>query len=179
MPKTQLIALRKMSLVNLATAEPFEVMFNPTDFEEKVSVKWKRVAIPGMSHELLQYENTSNVTFGFEFFCRATNRETKQLTMDFRNFILALCYPSEGATSVPTGAPPRVLVVWPRLLSMTCVVQNVAFKNEAFDPTDLSLLRLKANVDFEEIRDVRLTSESVRTHGHRRADPGTGAFGDR
>ena len=45
----------RCSLVNVATSESIECLFNPTQLTEKVSVNWNRLSIPGLSHQLLQY----------------------------------------------------------------------------------------------------------------------------
>jgi hypothetical protein len=175
--KVQATALRKVSIANLRTGETLDAQYNPTDFEEKISVNWQRLAVPGMSHKVLQYQGTENHGFSFDFYSRGfTNAEAMALR-DWRNFLASLCYPSEGASSIRDGAPPRVLVVWPTLLSMTCVIGSVVFRNQSFG-ADLRLTRMVASVDFEEIRDVRLTSEEVRLRGSRRASAGGDSGGE-
>ncbi len=175
MPASSLVALRKCSIANLRTAEVLEAQFNPTDFERTIAVNWAHITVPGLSHEVLQYTNTKNTGFSFEFFCLANTTDSRARTVDFMNFIESLCYASAGANSIRNGAPPRVLVVWPSLLSMTCVVGKVGFGYKAFTSNGLEVTRAMVSIDFEEIRDARLTSEDVRARGGLRGSASSGS----
>ena len=50
----------RCSLVNVTTAESIDCLFNPTQLTEKVQVNWNRLAVPGLSHQVLQYQSTGN-----------------------------------------------------------------------------------------------------------------------
>lgn len=80
-----------------------------------------------------------------------------------RKFLMSLAYPIR-ATTVGGGGPPRVLVDWPNLLSMVCIVTNVGFTNTRFNkeafPVDFV-----AKVAFEEIRGTRINSSEIRDLG--------------
>lgn len=160
--------LRKVSIANLRTAETFDAQFNPEELEESISVNWTRITIPGMSHQVLQYSNTNNVEFSMDFYSTAFTEPNRIKIVDFRNFLESLCYASDQASSIGGGAPPRLLVVWPNVLSMTAVIDSIDFKYKMFD-ADLNLKRMVASVKFIEIRDTRITSEEVRLNGSRRA----------
>ena len=59
----------KCVLVNVSTAESIECLFNPTELTEKVEVNWSRLAVPGLSHQVLQFQNTGNRQLsGVEFY---------------------------------------------------------------------------------------------------------------
>ena len=42
-------------LVNVSTAESIDCLFNPTQLVEKLQVNWNRLAVPGLSHEPMQF----------------------------------------------------------------------------------------------------------------------------
>jgi hypothetical protein len=67
----------------------------------------------------------------------------------------------QGAEGVPETAPPRVLFIWPEVVTVECVVASVEFtyKQLAVDGT---VLVYAASVTFEEILDTRVTSEELR-----------------
>lgn len=163
----------RMTIGNLRTGETQEVFFNPTELQKQLSVNWTRQRVPGLPHEPLQYQNTSNLQVTLELYCQATDRaEDADLIDDFERFLMSLCYPSASADSIATGAPPRVLVVWPNVMSFQAVVAgNVQFRHTQF-ATDGRSLRYTATLPLEEIRDFRLTSEDVRRQGTRRAPVG-------
>jgi hypothetical protein len=168
-----LITPRRMTLVNLDNAETKEVMFNPDELEESFQVNWTRRQVPGLPHEPLQYSNTGNLTTTLNLYCISRDEDQVE-SDDFKRFIISLGYPRSTADSIATGAPPRVLLIWPQHLSIQCVVNgNVSFKTTAFS-IDGRALRWSASVPFEEIRDFRLTSEDARRLGHRR--PPSGGF---
>ena len=156
----------KCVLVNVSTAESIECLFNPTELTEKVEVNWSRLAVPGLSHQVLQFQNTGNrqlsgVEFYLDRFFAAAGESDADL-LDFRRFLLALTVPPEGTEGVTETAPPRVLVIWPELLTVECVVASVEFHYKQL-AIDGSPLVYTATVAFEEILDVRVTSEERRS----------------
>lgn len=81
--------------------------------------------------------------------------------LEFRAFLRALTVPPEGTEDVAATAPPRVLFIWPEVVTVECVVASVEFtyKQLAVDGT---VLVYAASVTFEEILDTRVTSEELR-----------------
>lgn len=169
-----------MRFVNIRTGEGITAQFNPTTFDELLEVNYNRQQVLGLSHQLLQFLNTGNHQFSFDLFWdRGVTPEMREenLTLagvselaeldEAKKFFESLCYPSKGATTVSSGAPPRVLVVWPGVLSMTCVVTSVATRNEGFNYLG-ERVRAFMSIEFEEIRDVRITSQEVRQYGTQR-----------
>jgi len=152
-------------LVNIATAESMDCLFNPTQLTEKLQVNWNRVTVPGLSHQLLQFQSTSNRQLtGVEFYLDrmfAAAQPGHPDIMEFRNFIRALTVPPAGAQSVTATAPPRVLVVWPKMLTMEGVLTDAEFQYRQF-AVDGTALVYTATCTFEEIRDARVTSEALR-----------------
>jgi hypothetical protein len=62
---------------------------------------------------------------------------------------------------VPATAPPRVLFVWPTVMSIETVLTDLEFSYKQF-AADATVLVYTATVTFEEILDVRVTSEDKR-----------------
>ena len=69
--------------------------------------------------------------------------------------------PPGSPRDVAATAPPRVLFIWPEVVTVECVVASVEFtyKRLAVDGT---VLVYAASVTFERILDTRVTSEELR-----------------
>lgn len=157
----------KVTLVNLRTMEEQPVLANPTELETAIDVGWNNLIVPGLSHEPMQYKNTGNVGFTLTLECSEFDFDSIVLD-DHERFLTSLCYPEYDANSILEGAPPRVLVVWPKVLSMQIVVMSLRIKRTQF-ASDGRALRFVATVAVAEIRDVRLSAGDVRTQGLRRS----------
>ena len=155
----------RCSLVNIATGESIECLFNPTQLAEKVQVNWNRLAVPGLSHQVLQYQGTGNrelssVEFYLDRFFAAEQPGDVDI-LEFRAFIRALTVPPVGTEGVADTAPPRTLFIWPEVLTVEAVVADVEFQYRQLS-VDGEVLVYTATVTFEEILDARVTSEELR-----------------
>jgi hypothetical protein len=152
-------------LVNVTSGESMECLFNPTLPTEKVQVNWSRLAVPGLSHQVLQFQSTANRSLaGVEFYLDrffATEQPGEPDIMEFRSFIRALTVPPSGTESVVDTAPPRTLFIWPEVITVETVVTDVEFQYRQV-AIDGRVLVYSATVTFEEILDVRVTSEELR-----------------
>lgn len=166
-------------LVNVITGETMECLFNPTQISEKLQVNWNRLSVPGLSHQVLQFQSTGNRQLsGVEFYldrffaskqpgwshtsCAARPCDLGSPDiMEFRSFIRALTVPPAGTEDVPDTAPPRMLFIWPNVVTVETVVTDVEFQYRQI-ATDGKVLVYSATVSFEEILDVRVTSEQLR-----------------
>ncbi|NVJ28039.1 peptidoglycan-binding protein [Corallococcus sp. CA049B] len=152
-------------LVNVLTGEAMECLFNPTQLTEKCQVNWNRLTVPGLSHQVLQFQGTSNRQLsGVEFYLDAffaTQQADTSNIMAFRAFLRALTVPPAGTEGVLATAPPRVLVLWPGVLTVECVVASVEFQYRQL-AVDGRVLVYTATVTFEEVLDTRVTSEQLR-----------------
>ena len=152
-------------LVNVLTGESMECLLNPTQLAEKVQVNYARLTIPGLSHQLLQYQSTSNRQIsGVEFYLDryfAAEQPGDVDIMDFRAFLRALTVPPNNAQGVLQAAPPRVLIIWPEVLTVEAVLTSVIFQYSQL-AVDGRVMLYTAQVSFEEILDVRVTSEDLR-----------------
>lgn len=152
-------------LVNATSGESLECLFNPTQLTEKVQVNWSRLAVPGLSHQVLQFQSTSNRQLaGVEFYVDrffATEQPGEPDVLDFRAFIRSLTVPPAGTEGVVDTAPPRTLFIWPEVVTVETVVTDVEFQYRQLG-VDGRVLVYAATVTFEEILDVRVTSEERR-----------------
>ena len=113
----------RMSIANVSTGESVDAQFNPTEFEEALEVNWARQTVPGLSHQPMQFVNTGNTKFTLELNFEAQDPTTDlEQILHARRFLLSLCYPRRGATTVAGGGPPRALFVWPTIVSLTCAI---------------------------------------------------------
>ena len=162
---TVMVQPPRCSLVNVTTGEAMDCLFNPTQLSEKVQVNWNRLAVPGLSHQVLQFQSTSNRQLsGVEFYLDrffAAEQQGAPDIMDFRAFLRALTVPPEGTEGVPATAPPRTLFIWPGVLTVEAVLTGVEFQYRQVG-VDGTVLVYAATVSFEEILDVRVTSEQLR-----------------
>lgn len=164
----------RMSIANVSTGESIDAQFNPTEFEEALEVNWARQTIPGLSHQPLQFVNTGNTKFTLELNFEAHDPTTELAQIHrARRFLQSLCYPRRGAGDVTGGGPPRALFVWPNVVSLTCVVNALAFKYSRFN-LEGTPVQFTAKLTLEEIRDVRLVSEDVLASGTQRSGAGRG-----
>lgn len=152
-------------LVNVTTGESLECLFNPTQLTEKLQVNWNRQVVPGLSHQVLQFQSTSNRQLaGVEFYLDrffATEQPGEPNILEFRAFLRALTVPPANTTGVLPTTPPRVLLIWPNVVTVECVVASVDFQYRQL-AVDSKLLAYTASVTFEEVLDRRVTSEDLR-----------------
>ena len=152
-------------LVNVTTGESMECLFNPTQLSEKIQVNWNRLSVPGLSHQVLQFQSTGNRQLsGVEFYLDrffAAEQPGDVDILEFRSFVRALTVPPEGTEGVADTAPPRTLFIWPEVLTVETVVADVEFQYRQLS-VDGEVLVYAATMTFEEILDARVTSEDLR-----------------
>ncbi len=156
----------RMSIRDLNTGELLEAQFNPTNLDESITVDWARLKPPGLSHEVLQYDHTENYKPGpLELVFDALGEGwSVDRIGEARKFLLSVCYSKSGAQSVREGEATRVLLFWPNLMSLTCVLTSLKIKHSRFNLAGQPTYFV-ATVALEEIRDARLFSEDVRNSG--------------
>jgi hypothetical protein len=152
-------------LVNVASGEAMECLFNPTQLSERVQVHWNRLQVPGLSHQVLQYQGTGNRQLSsVEFYLDKLFAAAQPGDVDiweFRSFLRSLTVPPQGTEGVFSTCPPRALVIWPNLLTVETVLTDLEFEYRRFG-VDGRVLLYTATCSFEEILDARASSESLR-----------------
>ncbi|MCP4678972.1 MAG: peptidoglycan-binding protein [Deltaproteobacteria bacterium] len=142
-------------LVNIESNASMECMLNPSKLTESIRVNWTRPAVPGLPFQVLQYQSTGNrkvdkLEFYLNRILASEQDENAGDILAFRDFIKTLTVPS-----VAGGSPPRVLVVWPNVLTMEAVVTEVEFQYQLF-AVDGSALVYTAVCSFEEAPVIRV-----------------------
>lgn len=149
----------RCTIANVTTGESIECLFNPTQLTEQVKVNWNRLAVPGLSHQVLQYQSTGNrQVSGVEFYLDrffAGKQPGSPDILGFRTFLRTLTIPSAEML-----APARALIIWPKVLTIETVLTELEFQYQQFGQ-DASVLVYAAICGFEEILDVRLTAEQA------------------
>jgi len=150
----------RLLFVNLVSTDELEVQFNPTQLMEQIEANWARQTIPGQSHEPLQFVNTANFKLDLELFFRAISKSELETIHRARRQIFSWAYPRDVAGDVAGGGAPRILVYWPGMLSLTCVMTNAAFTHQRFNKKGRSV-QFICRLQLEEIRDTRLHFDEV------------------
>jgi len=171
--KSAAIEPQKMEIANLVTDESRSFMYNPSELQEKVSANYSELVVLGLSHPVQHFTHTSAVTFTFDLFFHSTgkSRDVQQAILRDRLFLKALTHPWRSS-SIARGGPPRVLFLWPNLLSLTCNVRDVAFTYTQFNPK-MEPVSFKASLTIAEIRDAFVGMDDILNSGDDRGGNGT------
>jgi hypothetical protein len=145
----------RCTLVNVESQERFECLLNPEGLSEKIGVNYRRHVVPGLGYQPLQYESTSNrqvpsVEFVLDQRFSPSENGAEQI-LRFRTFLLAFTIPV--VPQIPS-APPRILVVWPHVLTLEGVLSDVEFRYQALT-ADGAVLAYVATCTFEEVLELR------------------------
>jgi hypothetical protein len=163
----------RMTISAVDTGDTITALFNPTELKEKVTANYGRLAILGLSHKPMQYQNTENHTFDFELAFRAFARGRNMVddNLRTRNFLLSAHYSRRGAATVAGGAPPVLLFVWPGMISMRARILSLEGSHTLFGKSGPAT-HSAYKVTLEAISDVRFYSEDVLDQGTLRSTSG-------
>lgn len=150
----------RLTITNVRTGDFVEAQFNPSRFQEDISVNYARPAVLGLSHQPLQYLGTTNLSIPIELFFLSRDIQTHDNAQHAKRFLQSLCYPSRGSDSIVAGQPPRALVSWAKVVSLTCKLVNLSVRSTRFNIKG-EVVQYTARCQFEEMRDVRWTSEDA------------------
>ncbi len=152
----------RMALVNLATGDRWEALYNPEKLEESLGAAYTRQKVPGFSHSTKQFSNTEDLVEKFQLMWSANGKgPTAQAELlTFRRWMMSLVYPRRAASLVEGAGPPRVLFVWPGFMSLTCVITQLNFSYTKMSRNGPPLI-MAIDVTAEEIRDTLLLMEDV------------------
>lgn len=153
----------RISVLDVDPIETIEVYRNPTGFSVGVDVNWARMQVPGLPHEPKHYVGTSNPAIPFEFFYAASKPFEIDEMFDKQRLFDALAYPIEG------GSMPRVLIQWPKTLTMICTLNSISTEFIEF-ARDGRPKVMAVRCELEEISDgAGRTYQEVRQFGWARA----------
>lgn len=155
----------RVYLVNTSTSDELEAQYNPTELEETFGAEYARQKVVGLSYEVMQFVNTKNyapkITLVFSSMAGVQQHERNKQA---RRFLAAATYPRARPNTMSAAGPPRILFVWPSLISIVCVITECKFKSTRFNKR-MEPVEMAAEVTIEEIRDVLETSEEVFARG--------------
>lgn len=166
----------RMRLTNLAANTTLSAQFNPTQFEESLGANYAKLSVPGLSHQVLQYSYTENVTYSLELFNNAIGGgpDGWQRIMDARTFLYAAVHPQADVSGIRKAGAPRILFTWPEMISLTCVITKLAFSYTQFDYMGRPMA-YTAKVDLEEVRDSFVSMTDIYAAGTQRSSAALGA----
>jgi hypothetical protein len=137
--------------MNLTTLDQLEAWANPPVLVEQRAAQWNRLSVPGLGHQPLQYGGTGNRRLAdMELIFDRRTHPYADLEAA-RQFLDALVEPVR--TTMP-AAPPRVLFVWPKLLSLEVITDSVEIVHEHF-AVDGSPMAMTATLAFERVVEMR------------------------
>lgn len=139
--------VEKGFLVNEVTGENRQFQFNPVEIRDSKGTAFERVQVPGLSHPRLQFVAGESRVLSFELeFSGVGNTRN---VMDDVKWVQSLQYPNWDQ-GVIKAAPPRVTLVFGRLLRIRGVITGVATVYEQWNPALTRLLKSKVKIDLEE-----------------------------
>jgi hypothetical protein len=152
-----------------------EFFFNPDNFNFTTQASWARIAVPGLSHEVLQWSHTASNEMSFnvqwdwiiaaqrekgvfnKYLPKLSDKKMESIrktshnkAMLYRDFLYALTLPVERGR-----APSRVSIIWPDVVHIRGVVPKVSFKFTSFNQEG-GVRAFNADLDFIELRRVFL-----------------------
>lgn len=147
-PNRAILVNRDLPLESVPGAIPraLEFMLNPDQLKYHMAAEWARIAVPGLSHEVLQYSHSASteVSFDIEWSSQEAARrfrsqeqgrpqlpteEARAIRAHSRNEYFRY-HEFLGLLTVPIDrgfAPSRVALIWPNFMRMTAAVVDVDF----------------------------------------------------
>lgn len=162
----------RLTITDIDDDVTVEVPFNPNELTRRIAVNYAKKAVLGASHQPHEYLQTDNQQLQFDLFF---NIETPgdaayyEFTVDF---LESLCYAQADPESIAQAAPPRVLIVWPRTMSLEVRLMAIEFTHQRFNRFG-DTIQATVRTTWEEARQQRLVKSEVREFGARRPRGGT------
>ena len=157
----------RMTITRMDTGATISAQFNPEEVTEEIGVNFAEPAVLGLSHQPLQYLNTSNLLLNFDMGFDVLSIEGGT-ALASRRFLHAVCYSSRAAQTVASGGTPDLFFVWPNLYSLVCRLKKLRIVHKRFNLSGLPTL-FAASLTLVEVRNVRLYSEDVENYGTMRS----------
>ncbi len=145
------MALEKAQIVNTATGQAIEVMFNPEEYTLEMGNSFAEIGVPGLSVSPVQYVKGNGRTLTMSLFFDTT--ETGEDVRGRTQQITQLLHQDPS-----TQAPPILLVGWGSL-SLRCVLESVS-QRFSFFMEDGAPVRATLDVSFREYEPIDVTIES-------------------
>jgi hypothetical protein len=154
----------RMTLTDLQNNQTVEVMFNPSELTRRTSVNYAKKAVLGNSHMPHEYLQTDNMQLRFDLFYNVETPIDRGNAAAAIRFLESLAYAPDDPESIAGAAPPRVLLVWPRTMSIIARLTQIEFAHQRWNLFG-DTTQWTAACTFEESRIRRLSKQDVRVLG--------------
>lgn len=139
-----------------------EAQFNPEELKEATGAEWSKLVVPGNSHPVKQFSHTApnRFTFTLAFLAITGGPEAVAYLKSARSFLKSIERPRRQVGNIASAGAPRVIFVWPNLLTVVGTVEKCDFTFSRF-ASNGSPIEAKAAVEIEEIRDTFIAAEDL------------------
>lgn len=144
----------KMTLARVDRPDEFlTAQANPPDFTETCGAEWAKQKVPGLSHSVKQFVQTTDTTIDLALHFVAMNRGRVGIDniVVARQLLKAFCRPRSLPGNIGAGGAPRLIFLWPNFFSMVCNLENVKFEYKRFI-IDGRPVEMTATLKLEELR---------------------------
>jgi hypothetical protein len=145
-----------------------KALFNPQDLNISVSATVGKLQPIGWSQPIKQYANTGEVSFSVTLeYTAIAAREKAIVFTDYLSayrFFLSFMYGEQPGT-----APSFLVVVWPKTITMLCVVEGLEVNFKRWD-TEMNVREFSINLRLTEIGEKFRPSGVAGMHGFRVTD---------
>lgn len=155
-------------------AEAITLQFNPNALRRAIAVRYQNREILGLSHQPHEYLGTDNAAISFSVFYNVETISDLTESDKAIRFLESLAYGPEAPGGILTAAPSRVLLLWPKTMSIIARLTSIEFAHERWNASG-NTIQWSASCTFEEARITRLTSRDVRILGAQRVPASVGA----
>lgn len=171
--KLTLIDIDDPGKANDGSIDQITVQFNPQAFRRSIKAVYVEHAVLGGSFAPQEYVRTENqlinISLQYEAQIAGQLNELEQA----ERFIESFMYPPQ-ATSFVTNAPDRILMVWPKTLSLRCRLHKVTFLHNRFNVAG-NTVGMKIDMVLKEVSVSRITKGLVQRLGALRSTTGVSA----
>lgn len=147
------------------------VLFNPNKLPISIRVAMGALHPVGSSHPVLNYHHTEAITFPLELYWSAIHMHALGykglITLtEAVGWFASFCYPLKKGV-----APPPLLIIWPKTLSMLVVVRSCQINYTHWD-TKGNPRVIKINLQLTELRQASRYHEDMYAYGFAVSDEG-------
>lgn len=158
-----------------------EFFMNPDRIDFDMEAEWARIAVPGLSHEVLQYSHTRSNEISFELqwdkieagrrmkgehlvravegapdaWTRKIRKSSIDYGMYYKEFLYSLLQPVERGRS-----PSRVTLIWPGVLHTRGVITSINFTFTKFGQPG-GVMSFGARINMIELRRVFVSRQGI------------------
>jgi len=162
--QTVVRALKQVTLYELGRPKNYhDALLNPQSLSISVSVGIGKQYPIGASHSAKQYSHTEDPVVPLEFYVSA--QFAKRFGSGIADVEKSVRWFTQFAYPRGSGlAPPKLVLIWPNVLTMAMVLESVTVVYERFQ-ADLAGRAARISVQYSEIRNTLKTSTEQKVSG--------------